>query len=430
MRTIPINTSNKIHSRVQTLANNCNPVLDVRVCRPETPLTNEVYLERQTVLRGVNVTDASVAVTHPNFGYNYSNTKIFLAYISDGTLRVQTASGKVRMQDHVWSDMGIEIPASACSIALDGTMPKNTKGEVEFITEPDPWLFWIRDSVLYGQKVGGGEPVVLAEANCTDVSAIRAMWSSPGGFDFGLVVFFLLSGQLYYRQLISGEWKDAEPVNFGPEGVSWKEVAAFRTWDYRVGVQAKTADGEVYELFTQYMGIAKQGTEHINVNTRADVDLIKLTYHEPIPQEHISISGIQTGAPYGGFYEVQPPHFVAAENVPDENGDWGRVLKVVMSNHMRAKGVSNNAASFVITDERGLTASAVTATLDIEDGLTITLTFVNFNSMRGVCSISYTPGDATNMADTVLEYTELSFIPRNLVPPDVPVPEPIALWNE
>ena len=429
MRVIPLDISNKLHSRIQTLANKCNPVLDARICRPETPLVNEVYLERQTVLEGVNATDVSVAVTHPSFGYNYANTKIFLAYISGGILRVQTAAGKIRMQNHVWSDMGIEIPASACSIVLDGTMPKNTKGEVEFITEPDPWLFWVSDTVLYGQKIGANEPIVLAETNCTDVSAVRAMWSSVGGFDFGLVVFFILDGKLYYRQLIGGEWMDAEIVSFGPDGVTWQEVAAFRTWDYRVGVQAKTTDGIVYELFTQFMGIGKQNAEHIELRSvKAESDLIEVQYTNTQETEHVELSEVFAGAPYGGLYSLDMPTITSAHNVEDANGDWGTTVIVTFSNYLVADQVASNYLQFALVDSRDTAYYPNAATLG-SDGKTVTLTFEDFNAAYDLCEIQYAPGTVYSMATVLVEATSFSFTPQNLNPPVTPQPEVISIWN-
>lgn len=430
MRIIPLDISNKLHGRIQTLANKCNPVLDARICRPETPLVNEVYLERQTVLGGVNATDVSVAVTHPSFGYNYANTKIFLAYISDGVLRVQTAAGKIRMKNHVWSDMGIEIPASACAIALDGTMPKNIKGEVEFITEPDPWLFWVADTVLYGQKIGTDEPIVLAETNCTDVSAVRAMWSSTGGFDFGLVVFFILSGQLYYRQLIDGEWMDAEVVSFGPEGVNWEALAAFRTWDYRIGVQLKSTNGAFYEMFTQFMGIGKQNAEHIEIrDVKVESSLTGVAYHNASEAEYIELSGISAGAPFGGLYSLDMPVIISAYNVEDKNGNWGTTVVATFSNYLVAEQISSNYLQFRLVDTRGAAYYPSAATLG-DDGKTVTLTFVDFNPAYDVCEIQYTPGTVYSMATIQVEYTSVRFIPQNLDPPDIPKPEVESIWNE
>lgn len=422
MRIIPLDISNKIHSRIQTLANECNPVLDARICRPETPLVNEVYLERQTVLNGVNATDVSVAVTHPSFGYNYANTKIFLAYISGGVLRVQTAAGKVRMQNHVWTDMGIEIPASACSIVLDGTMPKNHKGEVEFITDTDPWLFWVADTVLYGQKIGTDEPVILAETNCTDVSAVRAMWSSVGGFDFGLVVFFIIEGKLYYRQLINGEWMDAEVVSYGPSDVAWAEVATFRTWDYRIGVQAKTTTGAVYELYTQFMGVGKQLTEHLKVDVIPNASNIPIKHINTQNNEHIDTEVSVYGKRIYGLSSIP----ISAINVDDGTGNYGLIIHVTLD--YPVTNVYGNNDRFLLKDGNGNSYSCTDASVS-DDGLTLLLTFVDFNLAYGTdVTVEYTPGTILSPA-TAMDAFAFTFTPENLEPPYIPVPEPIEAWN-
>ena len=425
MRNVPSVLHKKLTSRIQAGATALNAGLWVG--RPDTPLTEDRFLEKQTAVNSTGVTKTSIAVCRPHMMRDA--TKVSIAYIEDGVAKVVSSKYHLRMSKHLWEKAEFSQPAVDVAVCYDGVMKKTVRGTVELLTDADPWIFWVHEGSLYGSILGSGEAIALAENTCTAVSAIRAMWSYSGSFDFGLVVFFLLGGALFYRQLVEGDWKDAEPVTFGPPGVVWEDIAAFRTWDYRIGVQARATNGKVYELFTQYMGIAKQGEEHIHVDTEADVDLIGLTYHTQNPQEHLSIVDVDTGAPYGGFYEVRPPHFVSVENFPDESGDWGKLIRVVLSNHLRETGIANNAASFSLTDERGFSVSATGASLDVEDGLTVTLTFADFNYLYGVCKVSYTPGTATNMADTPLEYTELAFLPTNLVPPDIPAPEAVEIWN-
>lgn len=428
MRTVPSYISTRLAKNIQTRANNSAPSSRIWISRPSTVLVDDRLLERQTILNA-SVSDVSVAVCHPK--KRKSNTAIFMAYISDGVARVVSAKHKLRMDAHVWVDTGFEAAATAVSIAFDGTMPKVYGSEVEFVTETTPWIFWVNDSKLYATKLYSDEdPIVLAETNCTDVSAIRAMWSSVGGFDFGLVVFFILNGTLYYRQLIDGEWMDAEVVSFGPSGVKWQEVAAFRTWDYRIGVQAKTTDGTVYELFTQFMGVGKQNVEHLDMNVIADLDLVKIEEWVPSNSEHaITVTGVESGAPYGGLYSTLPPNLVDAYNIDDGNGDWGKKLVIVSDVHLRAGEIEKYASSFAITDSMGRSFAAYSAELSVEDGLTVVLSFKDFNAAKGDCIISYTPGAAITLANTVMEYTELAFTPVHLVPPDIPVPEATDIWN-
>lgn len=428
MRSVPSYISERLKRNIQTRANDSAPSVDIWVGRPSTLLVDDKFLERQTVLQS-KVSDVSIAVCHPRIKRN--NTHIYMAYISGGVARVVAAKHKTKMAEHEWYDSGFEQNATAVSIAYDGTMPKAIVGDVEFVTESYPWVFWVDETVLYGQKLySDEEPVILAETNCTDVSAIRAMWSSTGGFDFGLVVFFILSGQLYYRQLIDGEWMDAELVSFGPDGVTWEEVAAFRTWDYRIGVQAKTADGSAYELFTQFMGVGKQNTEHIELrDVKASSTLASVTYHNRQEAEHIELGDIDAGAPYGGLYSMDMPVIISAYNVEDANGDWGTTVVVTFSNYLVADQVASNYLQFALVDSWGAAYYPSAAALG-SDGKTVTLSFVDFNPAYDVCQIRYTPGTVYSMATVLVEATSFSFTPQNLNPPDIPQPEVESIWNE
>lgn len=426
MRTIPSYISERLKKNIQTRANKSAPSASLWVGRPTTVMVDDTFLERQTVI-SANVEDVSIAVCHPRV--NSGNTRIYMAYISEGVAKVVTAAHKYKMSEHIWKDTGFSEEATAVSIAYDGTMPKAVVGGVEFVTEQTPWVFWVAGGALYGQKLGG-ETVLLSETNCTDVSAIRAMWSSAGGFDFGLVVFFLLSGKLYYRQLIGGVWMDAEVVSFGPS-VTWNEIAAFRTWDYRIGVQAKATDGHIYEMFTQFMGVGKQNTEHIELkNVSADADLIGITYRNGCADaEHVEVSNISAGAPYGGLYSTDVPVLVSARNVEAPDGNWGKIVVVEFSNYLVADQVATNYLNFGLVDSRGTEYKPIAAVL-AADGKTVTLTFENFNAAYDVCEIRYVPGTVYSMATVMVEATSIQFVPENLDTPDVPAPEVESMWNE
>lgn len=583
MRSIPSDIASKLAMTKQTKANSADPSASIWIGRPTTPLTTDVFLEKQAVLTGASITDTSVAVCHPRQGA--ANTKINIGYIDDGIAKVSTAAVKTKMPNHIWIDSGFSENASAISVAYDGTMPKDDRGNVEFVTESQPWVFWVNAGKLYARKLGtvseenevitttyqkvtitavsasgyfgagfeaanvidnnpdtrwasanktatqylqvdlstninvgkirvmtqsGYTPlvmeihasldnvtfskiaditaaqdktfsevaftsvlaryikvvmistpnasfynvnelevyeavessetvngVILAEANCTDVSAVRAMRSEVGGFDFGLIAFFLLSGTIYYRQLIDGEWTDAEVVTFGPS-VTWTEISAFRTWDYRVGVQGKATNGDIYELFTQFMGIGKQNVEHLEItDISAQGTLIPVDYHDAKSgDEHIEISNITAGALYGGLYSVATPAIVSAHNIPTETvveeevvEDWGKALVIKFNVHLVAADVTANSNNFTIKDSNNVPFSATSATLDA-DGKTITLTFADFNATAGECQIVYTPGTAYSMASVAIPSTSFNFTPINLNAPDEPAPEVEEIWNE
>lgn len=426
MRRISAAMEKRLNNRIQTASTGAAPSTDLWISRPTTALTQAQFLERQTVT-ATGSSDLSIAVCHPRFGA--SNNRIYLAYIQGGVAKVSTSRTYVRMDAHIWVDAGFEEPAQAVSIAFDGRMPKNRAGQIEFLTDAKPWVFWVNSGALYARKLGTEATVTLAESGCTDVSAVRAMWSEVGSFDFGLCVFFLLNGTIYYRQLIGGEWMDAAPVSFGPDGVTWTEIAAQRTWDYRVALQAKASDGTAYELFTQFMGIGKQNTEHIEVrNVKAQSKLTEIRYHSTQATEHITLDTITAGALYGGLYSTAVPSVVSVYNVDDGEGDWGHKLIVELDVHLRRETVSTNAGAFTIVDSYGATFMASTAELD-GTGKQINLTFADFNAASGGCRLIYTPGTVLSMADVSADQMQFAFTPENLNPPEIGAPEPVEIWN-
>lgn len=428
MRSIPSDIASKLAMTKQTKANSADPSASIWIGRPTTPLTTDVFLEKQAVLTGASITDTSVAVCHPRQGA--ANTKINIGYIDAGVAKVVTAAVKTKMSNHIWVNSGFAENASAISVAYDGTMPKDDRGNIEFVTESQPWVFWVYNGAMCARKLGSSTTVTLAESNCTDVSAIRAMWSEVGGFDFGLIVFFLLNGTIYYRQLIDGEWTDAETVTFGPSGVTWVSIAAFRTWDYRVGVQGKTSTGDLYELFTQFMGVGKQTVEHIEIkDIKAEGNLDEIDYHDTTENEHIEISDIASD---GLLQWGLPVYGVAAENIDDGEGNFGLCVRVTLDHPCNAASAAANASAFLLQDENS-TPFAPAGISVSGDGMTITASFTDFNLAVGDLTVGYTPGTISSPPvnpDALMAAWSVTFTPTSLEPPDVGPPEVEEVWNE
>lgn len=425
MRPVPSYISERLKKNIQTKANDSAPSSKIWISRPSTVLANDEFLERQTVASG-SVTDASIAVCHPRM--RRDNTDIYVAYVSNGVARVATAKTKTKMDQHNWFDTGFEEPATAVSIAFDGTMPKAYGSEIEFVTEQTPWIFWTNNGTLYAQKLGG-ETVILAEANCSDVSAVRAAWSESSAFEFGLVVFFIIGGSLYYRQLINGNWTDGELVSFGPSGVTWSAVSAFRTWDFRVGVQLKSTNGYIYELFTQFMGIGVRNAEHVSlIDATEEHSITKISKHNlPTHVEHIEMSDIAP-APYRFVYELGAVSFVTATNVPDEYGDWGRYLRLTFNKELNPNDVQENILQFSFVDSLGIEFYPEAIRMDTT-GRNMTIVYTSFNNATGDCILTYTQGTISSMVGEPLPSFSHTFTPENLVPVEG-LPEVLRIWNE
>lgn len=434
MRVISKEQSEKLHSTTNVRHTNSDLSLDMWISRPTVPLTDSHFLERQLIPASGQVSDVSIAATHAKPDSECSH--IFVGYIESGIAKVVMAQRKVRISNHVWNDCGFLEPASSISVAYDGIMTTKPDGRIEFITDIFPWVFWINDGVLYARKLGSDETIVLAESNCEDVSAIRAMWSEVGSFDFGLCVFFILSGSIYYRQLIDGEWTDGTPVTFGPSGVTWSEIAAQRTWDYRVVLQAKTSSGSTYELFTQYMGVGKQNTEHLEIKSITATGGVTETGDMTVANEgHIEIAAIKASALYGGVYGFEQPTMLHASNLAtivevdgEQVENYGLRISVCFAEHLNPDSVSENLSSIVMRDRNG--TAFVAASAETVNGLDWVFTLPDFNNAIGDCIVSYTPGTLYTMAGTVAEGTSITFTPENLIPNAVEAPKILEVYND
>ena len=428
MRAVPYDINEKLQNRIQTKATNADPKLSFWVSRKTTQLTDSVFLEASDVASG-EITDCSIAARHTSFGFE--SDMVFIAYIQTGKVRVASSPVFTEISRHTWTDCGFEQSAEAVAVAFDGTMPKDTQGQYEFITEAVPWIFWISSGAVYGQKLGCSVQTLAAQ-NATDISAVRAMWSDVPGFDFGLVLFMVVNGAILYRQLIDGVWSDAEPITAYslPAAKTWTRISAQRTWDYRVALQLLASDGSLYEVFTQFGGIGSKSAEHLAVKgVSADASLTKVNYmNAQEAGEHVEVWSIAADAPYGGLYNIGVPEIVEAYNSADFENNWGRLAVFVFSIYLREAEVENQFAQFGIVDSGGLTFTATGATLGA-DGKTVTLTFTNFNNARGECRATYTAGTVTSMAGTPLNKTDKSFTPSNLVPTAIPVPEVSEVTN-
>ena len=427
MRDVPSYISERLKKNIQTRANNSDPAARIWVCRPSTVLANDEFLERQTVLNS-SVSDVSIAVCHPRI--RRSNTDIYMAYISGGKARIVTSKHQTKMERHLWSDTGFNEDATAISIAFDGTMPKAYGSEIEFVTEQTPWVFWVNDGKLFARKLGG-ETITLAEANCQDVSAIRAAWSQASAFEFGLVAFFILGGSLYYRQLINGEWTDGELVSFGPSGVTWAAVSAFRTWDFRVGVQLKSTNGDIYELFTRFMGIGTRNSEHIEISNTAKTSSVitKIERFERSVTEHVDISNSDTSTVYQGLFTLGTPTLLSVCNVDDGTGDWGKQVVLTFDKELNNETVQASIGSFYFVDSNGVWYYPSSITMD-RTGRRATLTFVDINNASGECTAYYEPGTVVTMTEEVLSAQEYKFTPINLVPNPDALPKVVEILAE
>lgn len=431
MRSIPAALKQKFESLQQTRANDADPAAHVRISRPTTPLTTDAFLERSTAAAGLtSLTRCDVAVSRPVAASDPE--KAYVAYVANGAAGVKSAPLTPDLSKTTWTAESFSESASDVAICFDGRMVRQSDGTTAFLTDPSPWIFWVTPGgMCKGRILGLLGDTVIAESNCTAVAAVRATQSAVSSFDFGLVVFMILSGQLYYRQLIDGVWYDAELVTFGPLGAVWSDVAVSRTADWRVVVQAKTTLGNVYELFTQFMGIgSKSGAEHVAglANATEQHSLTGIAYHSAkAPGEHVTLAGA-TPPPYNFAYQIGPVSFLGAWNENDGTGDWGRRVVCKFDRELNPTQVQANESNITLVDSIGTEFYPEYIEMDAT-GRFLTLVYVSINNAVGDLTVSYTPGTIHTMAGETLGAFTATFTPQNLVPVSG-LPTVTAIYNE
>lgn len=417
MRSIPAALKQRFESNQQTRANNADPAAHVTISRPTVPLTSEDYLERTVVAALPSLTACDVAVRRRSA--KREPDRAYAAYVSNGAAGVKSAALTADLTEMVWEAEPFSETAADVAICFDGRMARQKDGTTALLTDERPWVFWVdANGKCKGRILGLLGDVTLAESNCTAVTAVRATQSAVSAYDFGLVVFMVLNGALFYRQLIAGTWYDAEFVSFGPPGASWADVAASRTADWRVVVQAKTTTGEVYELFTQFMGIgSKSAAEHVAglANATEQHSLTGIGYQDAqAPGEHVMLAGA-TPPPYNFAYELGPVAFLGAWNESDGTGDYGRRVVCKFDKELNPSQVAANEGSFTLVDSLGTEFYPIGVEMDAT-GRYMTLVYVSINNAVGDLTVSYTPGTIKTMAGETLGAFTQTFTPTGLIP--------------
>lgn len=429
MRTVPKELQPRIDNRIQAPSENTQPRLNAWITRPQTPIVNDFYLEKQKILDYGNISAVDIAVRHPRFGYE--SDEIYVGYVADGTANIKKSNYTELMEKHVWESTDFSAPASDIALAFDSVSKRDLYDKHEYVTEKSPWVFWINEGALYGQILGSeSDPTLLVENSCTAVSAVRASYNEIESLDFGLCVFFIAGSLLMYRQYIHGVWYDAITVTKLPEGVTFTDVSAHRTWDYKI-VLNLLGGGFIYELYSQYGGIGTRSQEHVEISDiTADGKLTKITYTDTkADDEHIEISQINaTGALLYAF--TSSPVRAYNTNTDEGDGDYGRFVNVEFD-HPVHNAVGKN-QHFVMTDTNGNIFGCVSVK-EVYNGMGLRLEFLDFNvaAKAEKLTLTYTePLSGGVMSPVVpLESFSIDFVPENLVAPDVPAPSILGVIN-
>jgi len=428
MRYIDPTLKARIQSAQQTLYNNANPQMEVIAVRARTPITRKELWQELIITESATAVCTSVAVKKTG----RTPETVYAAYVdSTGVLTVKSAAIKMPIRLMTWQVETTISDCVACAIEFDGYFVRVGQ-HTEYHTESTPWLFYVTTAgALYGGPLGGTY-TILGESNVSAVSAVRGFRSTMGEYDQGLILFSIVSGDIYMRELIDDVWSDAAPIGFGPE-VTWVELNTTLTWDYRIVIQAVDSSGVLYELYAHSDGIAKKNFEHIEItNLTATGQMYEVAYRDAQGIENIEIVDLSALA---ALLWAVDQYMIEAENIavsledPENPGtyydDYG--YKVMVTWDHPVDILTGNGSAFTLTDST-LVAFGSTAVAQI-DADTIEITFQNFNNAMGNCTIAYTPGTIQGEAQQTLLASSVVFTPTGLVPVAVDPPVPTGAVN-
>lgn len=419
MRSIDPVLKERLLAMQQTLYQNAQPSMEVQVIRPRTPIFHKRFWQESIVAENTTAQSTSVAIR--NTGSRAD--RAYVAYVSEGTLTVKSAVLAYPVVQMGW-EVVLTIPdCAACALEFDGRFVPASLGKVEYLTEELPWLFYTTTSGQLMAGILGGPYESLVGANVTGVDAIRGIASRYGDIDQGLLVFYLLNGNVYCNSRVAGLWEGQQLVSLAPANAV--SIRAERVFDWRIVLQVTDNTGALYEVFSMMEASSWNAQTYLATRLTISSELISVTYlgtyHEAFLSADLQVSSILL---YG-----LPPEMVAARNIDNGSGDYGYLVEVDFDEAIF--GETGNEGSFVLQDEDENEWAAVSIA---RTDRTLTLDFDNFNNAVGTCSVVYTPGTLIGEVEPVMAHS-VSFLPTGLFPFYVPPPvvvslENLAIWED
>lgn len=402
------------------------PVVKLEAIREQTPVITPLFWTELLVKTIANVTSTSVAVQYDENGIG----KVFVAYVADSTLYIRAAQFSYPISEMIWEDVE-EIPGcSQCALDFDGRFTRNGT-IIEFLTDDLPWLFYTTTS---GELKGGilGSPYEsLVGANVTAIDAVRGVASKYKDIDQGLLVFYVIAGNLYYRDLIAGVWGDQTSVSIAPADIV--SVRAERTFDYRIVLQVTDTSGALHEIFTKMEASGWNGTDYATKLSTVTLSIIPtlITYLDA-KNDDVAVTASAVALDTWNM-SIYSPVLLRAWNVPisletpydpyDDDLDYGYC--VIFEFDQIVRNAELFPSDFMIEDDAGSKWYGQEVYLN---NRFVTVYFGNFNNAENSITAKALAGNLTN-GYTFLTETSVQFNATGLIPVFVPSPVPVSIEN-
>jgi len=427
MRAIDATLKARIQLAQQTLYNNAEPKMDVTVSRPRTPITRAGFWQESIVTAGATAICTSVAVRR----MVDKPTRAYVAYVTDaGSLVVKYAELNTAISRLIWITVETIADCTACAIDFDGHFANLVSKNINYLTDELPWLFYVTSAGALKGGILGETYDTLVASNVMALDAIRGVASKYKDLDQGLLLFYIIGGDVYYNQLIAGVWTGQEQVTLAP--ANSVSIKAERVFDWRIVLQVMDNTGALYEIFTKMEASGWNGTDFIQItDITIATALIEVFYSEYQNTENISVDvGIDAWN-----MATYSPTLLRAWNIatstedPENPGtyydDYG--YRVVFEFDECIMNAVAYPADFKLVDAYNNVWYGQSVQQDYHSRF-VTVTFTDFNNAGNDVTAVALAGNLWNGL-TMLTETSVEFTATELVPTFIPAPVPVSIWN-
>lgn len=229
-----------------------NGVIGGKTDKPEKMvIDNQLDLE-YTSISSVVGTRSSIAIRRPQ--YTQMTDRIFTAQVEDGKAIIRSTFPRFDLKSLRWSDVKVIDNVSEISIMFDGFMEEINNLIEIYTTGLLPYAFYVDNSNslkfinLDDESVNG-----TISDDAFNVATVRGLYAESIGMDDGIWCFYTNSlGELWEARVFEGEVIELTQITLKPDGVTqWIDVWAGFTFDYRIILQLKGDDGNVYTLISK-----------------------------------------------------------------------------------------------------------------------------------------------------------------------------------
>lgn len=339
---------------------------------------------------------------------------IYAICIDDGVCTVKKSEYS-STPGSAWIAEATVGPAIDAAIEFEGVWDFSVNPYV-FDTTADPWTGWVTpEGDLYVKPLYAIVAPLLLATGVSCVSVVRG-WENTLelGQDHGLIFAYIKSGVPYYRtraMQVYGErvWEtEVELTVFTGTAV---EINAFRTNDYRVGINIMDDLGVTHTYLTprNWGGLASP-VEHIDTSLEVTFGVLPVDYIDTEDTEQLTTD-------LDIWFNVAEPIYP----VPVEASNDDEYTIRLLFSHEVDIDLSTVASAFMIKDSINVTFP-IASTSAGTDNTELVFTMENFNAASGDMTITY---DRTVLAlDCLNQGSRFAIEPFGFVfTPDLVPPE-------